>query len=530
MVRGWLKRCSSLAAAMSFAALLSGCLAVGPDFLVPPPPPTESYTREKLALHTTSTGGATGRSQHFVQGRDIPQEWWRLFHSPQLNALVERALKANPSLQAAMSSLRVAKESVYAQQGKYFPQVGANFNPTRQLQSSVISPALNCTAATPQLCLNPFDLYTAQVLVTYTFDVWGLNRRTVEALQAQSDAQRFQVEAAYLALTANVVVAAITEASLRAQIDVTNQLISLNRKALDILRKQFDSGYASRIDLAAQESALAQVEATLPPLRKALQQNRDLLAALAGGFPTTEPYEIFKLDALQLPPDLPLSVPSQMIEQRPDVRNAQELLHATSALVGVAIANQLPNFTINGNFGYINTVLASLINPANMFWVISGNVTQTVFDGFTLMHQERGAKAQYDAAAWLYRAAVVGAVQNVADTLRAVQNDADALKAAREFERASKISYDLNRQQLDLGNINILLLLNAQQQYLTAQLQVVTARAARLSDTAALFQALGGGWWNRVEPPTERILDVYTGEVKTLVDQPNLLLDRFHFY
>jgi NodT family efflux transporter outer membrane factor (OMF) lipoprotein len=524
-----MRRFFGIAASLAAATLLTGCLAVGPDFLNPSPPETDRYTREPLRPRTAATDTLGGRSQRFVQGRDIPQEWWRLFKSHQLNTLIERSLKANPNLQSTMSALRATKEMVYAQQGKYFPLVQGNFNPTRQLQSSVISPALNTppNGGTPA---NPFDLYTAQVLVSYTFDVWGLNRRTVESLQAQSDAQRFQVEAAYLTLTANVVVAAITEASLRAQIDATNQLIGLSRKGLEVLRRQLDAGFANRSDVATQEAALAQIEATLPPLRKALAQTRDLLAALAGGFPTTEPHEIFKLDALHLPGDLPLSVPSQLIEQRPDVRNAQELLHSASAQVGVAIANQLPNFTINANAGYMNTVLAGLISPANLFWLLSGNVTQTLFDGFTLLHQERAAKATYDQVAWLYRAAVVGAVQNVADSLRALQNDADALRAARDFERAAKISYDLARQQLDAGNINVLLLLTAQQTYLQAQLQVVQARAARLSDTAALFQALGGGWWNRIEPPTEKIVDVYTGEVKTLVDQPDILFDRFHFF
>jgi NodT family efflux transporter outer membrane factor (OMF) lipoprotein len=512
----WVKRCSGLAAALAAATLLSSCIAVGPDFQVPAPPWVERYTREMLSPRTSSTDAPTGRAQRFVPGRDIPQEWWRLFRSRALNSMIERSLRKNPSLQSAMSTLRAVKESVYAQQGKYFPLVQGNFNPTRQLNSSVIAPTL----ASGQ---NPFDLHTAQVLVSYTFDVWGLNRRTVESLQALADNQRFQVEAAYLTLAANVALAAINEASLRGQIDVTNELVASSRKALDTLRKQFDTGYANRSDVAAAEAALAQIEATLPPLRKALALTRDLLAALLGGYPSQEPREMFRLADLQLPLDLPVSLPSQLIEQRPDVRASQELLHSASAQVGVATANMLPNFTINANGGYMNNALAGLFSPANAFWLLSGNVTQTLFDAGTLLHQLRGANATYDAAAWGYQATVVGAVQNVADALRALQNDADALKAARDFERAAKISYDLARQQLDLGNINILLLIQAQQVYLQAQLQVVQARAARLADTAALFQALGGGWWNRIEPPTERVLDVGTG-------QGAVLIDKYNFY
>jgi NodT family efflux transporter outer membrane factor (OMF) lipoprotein len=357
------------------------------------------------------------------------------------------------------------------------------------------------------------------VQVSYTFDVWGLNRRTVESLRALADNQRFQVEAAYLTLASNVALAAINEASLRGQIEATKQMITINTKMLDILRKQLQTGYASRNDVALQEAALAQVEATLPPLNKALQQNRDLLSALAGAYASNEPRETFKLADLQLPIDLPVSVPSKLIEQRPDVRAGQEQLHSASALVGVAVANMLPEFTISGNAGYVNTVIAGLISPANAFWTIGGNATQTLFDGGILLHTLRGTQATYDAAAWSYRSTVVGAVQNVADSLRAVQNDADALKAARDFERAAKISFDLAQQQMQTGYANILVLLTAQQTYLQAIIQVVQARAARLSDTVALYQALGGGWWNRVEPPVEKLLNVGTDQASTLVEK-----------
>jgi NodT family efflux transporter outer membrane factor (OMF) lipoprotein len=493
----------SSATALAAIVLLASC-AVGPDFLHPAAPEITRYTREPL-LPTSSAGAHYGARQRFVEGRDIPAEWWRLFRSPALNALIERALANNPNLQSAMASLRAARQAVYAQEGKFFPLAQANFSPSRQQTAASLSPA---TASGASI----YNLYTAQVLVSYTFDVWGLNRRTVESLQALADVQRFQVEAAYLALTSNVVVAAITEASLRGQIDATNQLIALNGKMLDILRRRLDNGYANRSDVAAQEAALAQARATLPPLRKALAQQRDLLAALSGTYPSEGPSETFKFANLHLPLDLPLSVPSQLIEQRPDVRAAEDQLHAASAQIGVATANLLPNFTINADGGYISTVLAGLIAPQNLAWSLVGNATQTVFDAGTLLHQLEGAKDTYQAAAWTYRGTVIGAVQNVSDSLRALQNDADALRAARDFERAAKISFDLARQQTQSGNANVLLLLTAQQTYLQAVIQVVQAQAARLSDTAALFQALGGGWWNRSEPPPEKLLDVSTGQ------------------
>jgi NodT family efflux transporter outer membrane factor (OMF) lipoprotein len=494
----------------AFAISLTGC-AVGPDFAHPAAPDVDRYTREPLAQHTSSSNVPDGQSQHFSSGRDIPQEWWTLFKSPRLNVLMAQALNNNPNLQAALATLRANKEAIYAQEGKFFPQVQYDFNPTRAQTAAVLAPV-------PASNANIYNLYTNQLIVGYSFDVWGLNRRTVESLQALADTQRFQVEAAYLSLTANLAVAVINEASLRGQIDATNQLISINTKMLDILKRQFNTGYANRNDVALQEAALAQVLATLPPMRKALQQNRDQISALVGAYTSQEPRETFKLDDLKLPVDLPVSLPSQLIEQRPDIRAAQEQLHSASAQIGVAVANMLPSFTISANAGYTNTVLTGLLSPANEFWTLAGNATQTVFDGGTLLHTLWGAQATYDAAAWSYKSTVVGAVQNVTDSLRAIQNDADALKAAQEYERAAKISFDLAQQQMQTGYANILILLTAQQTYLQSEIQVVQARAARLSDTTALFQSLGGGWWNRTEPLTEKTLDVSTGQSAPLVE------------
>lgn len=501
------------ASAAAFAAvmLLASC-AVGPDFLHPAAPQISRYTREPLTSSGSAGGGPSGQNQHFNQGRDIPLEWWALFKSPALNALMERSLQNNPTVQSALATLRAARQAVYAQEGKFFPLVQANFNPTRQQTSAALTPI-------PASGAEVFNLDTAQVLVSYTFDVWGLNRRTVESLEALADTQRFQVEAAYLTLTSNIAVAAITEASLRGQIDATDEIIAINTRMLGTLRTQLNAGYANRNDVAVQEAALAQAKATLPPLRKALAQQRDLLAALSGGYPSQGPHEIFRLADLHLPTDLPVSLPSQLIEQRPDVRAAEEQLHSASALIGVAVANLLPSFTINGNAGFMNTALPGLLAPQNEFFTLAGNATQTIFDGGTLFHQLKQAKDTYDAAAWTYRSTVIAAVQNVADSLHAIQNDADALHAASDFQRAAKTSFDLALQQVQSGNANILLLLTAQQTYLQAELQVVQARAARLSDTAALFAALGGGWWNRTEPPEQKRLNVGTDQSKPIENQ-----------
>ena len=499
------KRITSLGALLATMVSVSSC-AVGPDFVVPAPPDVGRYTKERLATRTSSADTHNGRAEHFVNGRDVPAEWWQLFRSPALNSLIRKSLAANPNLQATMATLRGAKENVYAQQGKYFPLVDGNFNPTRQELAGPISPTLSSGATV-------FNLYTAQVLVSYTFDAWGANRRSVEALQGTADFQRFEVEAAYLTLISNVVVAAIQEASLRGQIEATERLIAANEKMLGLVRQKFDAGAINRGDVAVQEAQLAQTRALLPPLRKALAVQRDLLTALAGRFPSQEPRETFKLDALLLPADLPLSLPSQLVEQRPDVRAAEEQLHTASANVGVAIANMLPSITLSANRGYQTTELASLFSGPNIFWTVAGNVTQPLFDGFTLLHTERSAKAAYEQAAWAYRQTVITAFQNVADALRAVQNDADALKANREFERAARTSLDVAMEQFNAGQIEVLLLLTAQITYQQAVLALVQAEANRLSDAAALFQALGGGWWNRDGPPSpEQRLDVATGQ------------------
>jgi NodT family efflux transporter outer membrane factor (OMF) lipoprotein len=504
-------RYRSAAAALLAALLLTSC-AVGPDFVQAAAPDVDRYTREPLTPRTSSADIRLGQSQHFVNGRGVPAAWWRVFGSPQLDALVKKALDANPNLQSTIAALRFAKEQVYAQQGKYFPFVQANFSPSRQLTPTSLGSPVSSGD-------NPFNLFTAQVVVSYTFDTWGLNRRTVEALQATADFQRFQVEAAYLTLVANVVVAAVQEASLRAQIDATNRIIEINTKALDILLRQLQTGYENRIDVAVQEAQLAQFRATLPPLRKALAQTRDLITALTGRLPSHEPSETFRLKDLHLPTDLPVSLPAQLVDQRPDVRAAEELLHSASALVGVAQANMLPSLTIAANSGYTAESVASLFTGPALFWTVAASATQTVFDGFNLLHLERASQAAYEQAAWTYRGTVVTAFQNVADALRAIQNDAETLKAAHEFEKAAKISLDLTQQQLQTGQANILILLTAQQTYQTAVLQVVQAQAARVSDTAALFQALGGGWWNRVGPPApEQKFDAATGQVTPLVD------------
>ena len=433
---------------------------------------------------------AGGEAQRFVTGQDIAGDWWTLFHSTALNDLIERSLKANPDLQAAQAALVVARENVLAQKGSYYPSVAASFTAARQKTSAVIAPVPNDNALY-------FNLYTPQVSVSYVPDVFGLNRRTVESLKAQEDQARFALVASDITLSANIVAAAIQEASLREQIAATRQLIAINTNMLNILRTQLARGYASRLDVAAQESQLAQVAATLPPLAKQLAQQRDLLAALAGGFPSEDLPEKFELSTLKLPLDLPVSLPSQLVAQRPDVRQAEENLHAASAQIGIAIANLLPNFMLSADAGSMALEFGQMFSSGTGFWTLAGSVTQPIFQGGTLLHRERAAKAAYTQAAEQYRSTVVTAFQNVADTLNALEQDADALNAAAIARDGARVTLDLSRQQWQTGYAGYLALLTAEQTYYQAVINLIQAQANRYADTAALFQALGGGWWNR---------------------------------
>jgi NodT family efflux transporter outer membrane factor (OMF) lipoprotein len=344
-----------------------------------------------------------------------------------------------------------------------------------------------------------FSLYTPQLSVSYTPDVFGLNRRTVESLKAQAEQARFAWVATDITLSANVVAAAIQEASLREQISATRQLIGINTNMLRILRTQFAKGYAGRLEVAAQESQLAAILATLPPLLKQLAQQRDLLAALAGGFPSEGPAEKFELSALQLPQELPLSLPSQLVAQRPDVRQAEENLHAASAQVGIAVANRLPNLMLSADVGSMALQAGQMFSSGTGFWGLAGSVTQPIFQGGALLHRQRAAQAAYTQAAEQYRATVLTAFQNVADTLAALEQDADGLNAAAAARDAAKVTLDLSRQQWQSGYASYLALLNAEQAYNQAVINLIQAQANRYADTAALFQALGGGWWHRAE-------------------------------
>jgi NodT family efflux transporter outer membrane factor (OMF) lipoprotein len=493
--------------ALTWTAIAGGC-AVGPHYHKPEAPPGAGFAPTPLPEAGSHAAVHGGEVQRFMGGRDLPFEWWQLFQSPALDALVAQAFKANPTVTAAQAALGQAQELVRAQRGFFYPTVAAGFQAERvkvagnNTQSSSLGIQANGNnlgqPLQPAVPLY-YQFFTAQLSVGFVPDVFGANRRQVESLQAQVEAQRFALEATYITLASNVVAAAIQEASVRAQIEATRQIIAADEKSLQILRDQFRLGFAMRVDVAAQETALAQAETMLPPLQTQLEQGRDLLRALVGNLPNQDVTQTFEFDALQLPQQLPLSLPAKIIEQRPDVRAAEAQLHAANAQVGVAVAAMLPQFSINGTAGGNADQIPWLFRGGGAFWTIVGGVTQPVFEGGTLLHTKRAADAALKQAAAQYQGTVLAAYQNVADTLHASLADAEVLAGAVDAESASKVAYDLTRRQMDVGYANYLALLSAEAAYNQALLARVQAQAARYGDTIALFQALGGGWWNRKE-------------------------------
>jgi NodT family efflux transporter outer membrane factor (OMF) lipoprotein len=472
--------------------LVAGCV-VGPNFKPPAAPAVSRYTAKPLAPTVATPGVPGGTAQRFVTGADIPTDWWTLFHSKALNDLIGEALANNADLKAAQAALLVAHENTRAQHGAYAPKVTAGLGITRERDPS------GSLAPVPSNNAFLYTLVTPQLSVSYMPDVFGLTRRTVEAAAAQEQASRYQMIAVDITLSANVAAAAIQEASLEDQIEATNQLIGVNRQLLSLLEFQKSKGYVGGTDLAAQQAQLAQLEASLPPLVKQRDQQNNLLAVLTGRFPGQPPAEKFTLASLTLPSDLPLSLPSVLVAQRPDVLQAEANMRAANAQVGVATANRLPNITLSANAGSTALAIGQVFGPGTGFWNIGAALLAPIFDGGTLLHQQRAARAAYQQTAEQYRGTVLTAFQNVADTLAALEQDAEALKATAKATDAARTSLDLARLQYKDGYAAYLAVLNADQAYQQARLSLVQAEANRFSDTAALFQALGGGWWHRPE-------------------------------
>jgi NodT family efflux transporter outer membrane factor (OMF) lipoprotein len=464
--------------------LLAGC-TVGPDFRPPAAPDTSRMTERALAASTAQSDTTGGTAQSLVSGRDIRGDWWTLFHSPQINALVNRALSANPDITAAQATLREARENTRAEQGNQYPQVSASVSGERERNSLMGQPP------------SAYNVISGSLSISYTLDAFGGVRRQVEQLGAQADYQRFELEATYLTLVANVVNAAINEASLQRQIDTTHDIIRAYAQAVDLTRRRFELGGVSQADVLQQQALLDAQAAKLPGLHKQIEQQRNQLAVYLGGIPSQYDRPSLDLADLTLPAELPVSLPSALVEQRPDIRAYAALLHSATANVGIATANMLPQISLTGEYGRDGTGLSNLFNPAGIIWSIAGSLTQPIFQGGALRAKRQAAIAAADVAAAQYSSTVNSAFQDVANALVAVQRDAETLAADLQAEKTAAASLRVARAQYEAGGGTYLNVLTAEQSDQTARLALVSVQATRFTDSVALFQAVGGGWWNR---------------------------------
>jgi NodT family efflux transporter outer membrane factor (OMF) lipoprotein len=478
------------------AALVAGC-AAGPDFHTPAPPATSHYTRAPEPTGTVAAPGASGTAQTFSSERDIPADWWTLYHSSSLDGLVREALADSPTVQAAQATLSTAVETWKANRGGLLlPAIDATGSATRERVPGA-------AFGQPNLPGTIFNLFDASVGVTYRLDLFGASRRQVEAFHAQADYQRWEFEAARLTLTANVVTTAVNIASLHAQIAALTDIIASERDQLKVVQRQFDAGAASRSDVLAQQTQVAENEAQLPGLDKQLAQAQHRLAVLVGRTPDDATVPDFTLDQLTLPAELPLSLPSKLVRQRPDVQASEALLHQSTAQLGVATANMYPQLNLTGSIGSETTQASDLFKTGTAAWNIGGSLTQPLFHGGELLGLKRAARADLDRATAQYRGTVLGALQDVADTLRALEADARTLEADVITETDAQDTLNMTKLQYKVGGVSYLTLLNAERVYLQARQNRVQAEAVRYADTAALFQALGGGWWNRQDNAKE---------------------------
>ncbi|SOY54512.1 efflux transporter outer membrane subunit [Cupriavidus taiwanensis] len=474
------------------AALLCGC-AVGPDFRVPAPPDDAGYVPGPQPVATVAADGADAPGQAHAQtlaaGADVPAQWWTLFRSPALDATIRSALAASPTLAQARARLLEAQENLAARTGATrWPAIDAKLDTSRQ---QVDFQSLGITAIPSP---GPFTLYGATVQVSYALDLFGGQRRELEGLQAVVDYQRYELEAARLALAANVATAAIREAGLRAQLADTAAMVAAQQRQLGITEARLREGGVARVELQRRRAELAQTRALVPALQRQLDATRHQLAVYTGQTPASAALPEFHLDALHLPDTLPVSLPATLARRRPDIRAAEALLHQASANIGVATANLYPQVTLSASGGTQATAARDLFSSLNV-WSLAAGLVQPVFRGGELQARKRAAEAAYEQSLAAYRQAVLQGLQDVADALRALEADAAALRERADGARQARDTLAVVSEQYRLGGVSQLALLDAERQSRQAALELAQARADRLADSAALLQAMGGGWW-----------------------------------
>jgi len=487
------KKSNGMRAAISLLALvfLAGC-NVGPKYRPPTAPAVTAYTPQPQPAQTAASAGPAGAAQQFDSSTTIPAAWWTLFHSPELNTMMEQALADSPSLAQASARLRESQEEVNA-------RTGATKYPTVTGNASVEREQPNLTAyGIPFPNPSPFTLLNGSVAVSYALDIFGANRRAIEGLRAERDYESWQLEGARLMLAGNVVSAAIRQAELRTQIEVTKQLLAIEQRELAITEARNHAGGASDAEVESRKSAVTETEAAIPPLEAEIDVVDHQLAVLMGKSPAEVQIPALSLDALHLPEELPVSLPSALVRQRPDIRAAEALLHQASAQVGVATANLYPQIVLSGSGGGIGT---SFVTGGDL-WNVVSSLAQPIYNGGALHAEKRKAEAAYQEASSVYRQTVLQAFGQVADTLTSIEHDAQTLKARSDAAAEADVSYRIAQGRSQAGGISELALLEAQRQQLQTELDRTAAAASRFVDSATLFQALGGGWWDAAPAAT----------------------------
>lgn len=484
---GRLSKCAAGGLSLVFLLSIMGC-AVGPDFVRPDEPRVERYTQE---AEPSVTVPADGQVQRFEKGAAVVADWWRLFDSPKLDDMIKEALANNQTIQAAQARLRQSQDNLRAGYGIFYPQLDASLDAARLKSSAVRFGGSTASSI--------FNLYTLAGTVSYALDVFGGNRRAVESLQAQVDFQRYTVLGTYLALSGNLVNAVIATVAYRAQIEATEQIISAEKEQIRVTEAQVEAGTVPYVNVLSIKSQLAATEATIPQLQQKLSQAEHLLASLVGYTPAEWAPPRFTLGDLTLPANLPITLPSELVRQRPDILAAEAQLHSASAEIGVATAALFPSFTLNGAYGLNNTSLSNLFKNASSFWSLGANVAAPLFHGGTLLSQREAAIEGYQGSLSNYRQTVLDAFVQVADTLRALEHDAEALQAQLQAVNTAEEALQLIQANYQAGIANYLQVLIANGQYHQAKIGYLQSLAQRLQDTVALFVVLGGGWWNAEE-------------------------------
>lgn len=485
------KICRLVGFYLALSLCFTGC-AVGPDFVRPSPPPVDRYTQDS---DPTATISADGQAQHFNMGGTVLDDWWRMFNSETLNAVISEAIVGNPTLKAAQATLRQSQENLRAGYGVFFPQIDAGFNATRQKYSPS---RVGSTAAG-----SIFNLFTLSATVSYALDVFGGQRRMVEGLQAQVDLQRALVQGTYLTLSGNVVNTVIARAAYLEQIKATEQIIELQKEQLAIVEAQVRAGTVPYANMLSLQSQLASVEASLAPLKQRFYQSEHLLANLVGRTPAQWAAPPVGLSDLTLPEEIPVTFPSDMVRRRPDILAGEAELHSASAEIGVSTAALFPTFTLDGAYGQNSTKMDRLFKSSSNYWNLSAGVTTPFFHGGTLWFKRKAAIEGYRQALATYQQNVLSAFAQVADTLQALEHDAEGLHAQSQALKSAEEALRLIRINYQAGVVNYLQIVIANAQYHQAQIGYLQAKAQRLQDTVALFIALGGGWGDIYGEKTE---------------------------